>query len=1072
MRTEKGFLKKRISLMLTVCMFTCMLSSAVTALNVKAQVLDIGAGEAVAIKHENLSGDRAPSQSESVMITINSPFELMEFADRAAMDSYSYGKCFVLTQDIDMSAYSFKSIPVFSGTFDGRGHTISGLKYGGDGYVGGLFRYINESGKVQDLNVSGDIDSGENGEGTGGICGINYGEISGCTFKGSVSGKTSTGGIAAINEASGKIHGCTNNGQITGYYFTGGIAGKNYGIISYSYNKGQVNTTEEWVEGTDAMEPDNNIVTDVINHDVKGLMDTSVQMNSGVDSGGIAGFSRGGIYQCKNTADIGFNHVGYNVGGIAGRQAGIVSFCTNAGNIYGRKDIGGIVGQMEPYLTLSEMENLPDAVDRLHDLVDVTINDMDASVSQISGDVDTLSSYADNAVTAGNDLGRSAESYLNSTSDTVNNALSKVEYLSDQVPEVMNYMSRVGTNLNDMSKNVDTMLKDVNFYNRMSASQNDAESIREDLNSLSRNTVSMNEKIKKAVESEDPDEIIEKLADAMSSATDIAVSVNEVTQTVRPYVRSSLESVSGNSSKVTESMSQTANSLKEGMDKTRSIFDHVNSMSDINMPHLGSDFDVARDSLASNLSGMADILSVISSHSDMSSEQLTSDFADVNDQINTVFHLISDELEGLGNLANESPDDLVKDISEEDLESVTAGRVDHSSNSGCVEGDINIGGIAGAMAIDTDDPEENAAGDMTGGFRARYLLRNAVIGCKNDSNIESKKDGVGGIAGYMEQGIIKGCESYGSVCSLEGSYVGGIAGESYSVIKSSYAMPYLSGESYVGGIAGFGTTLTGCCCIPNIEGKGRGYGAIAGKIDTDKDTLEAHMEAVSGNAFVADGISGIDNMSVEGRAYPVTYDRLLSMPDTPNAFRNVRVIFTVDDERVGSCDLPYGTNAADIKYPEVSVSGDQYVEWQYMDTGDITSTVLIKGVKTDMQKTLESVTKISGEDKPVALISGSFRQGEEFDASYAEGRNDITYKVSYSGDNAGSVQALRLYCPYDSYVVYAGSKDDQKKVDSVKKGSYAEIRDGHLSDQYVIKNNSLVDKIKDQFMGTKKEASQ
>ena len=70
------------------------------------------------------------------------------------------------------------------------------------------------------------------------------------------------------------------------------------------------------------------------------------------DTGGIAGRSSGTITGSVNHGEIGYPHTGYNVGGIAGRQNGSVVGCENYGSIWGRKDVGGIVGQFEPYTCL------------------------------------------------------------------------------------------------------------------------------------------------------------------------------------------------------------------------------------------------------------------------------------------------------------------------------------------------------------------------------------------------------------------------------------------------------------------------------------------------------------------------------------------------------------------------------------------------------------------------------------------------------------------------------------------------------------------------------------------------
>ncbi len=64
------------------------------------------------------------------------------------------------------------------------------------------------------------------------------------------------------------------------------------------------------------------------------------------------------LQSCKNTGPVGYEHVGYNVGGIAGRQSGYLNGCTNQGVILGRKDVGGIAGQLEPEIFLRYGEDL------------------------------------------------------------------------------------------------------------------------------------------------------------------------------------------------------------------------------------------------------------------------------------------------------------------------------------------------------------------------------------------------------------------------------------------------------------------------------------------------------------------------------------------------------------------------------------------------------------------------------------------------------------------------------------------------------------------------------------------
>ena len=1014
-----------------------------------------------------------PEELPKGMITveIDSPSDLIDLAKNATMDSYTKGKCFVLTRDINMiGSYRFDTIPIFSGYFDGRGHTISGVTYGGDGYVTGLFRYIDEGAGVFDLNVSGDIGYPEGKmEATGGIAGINHGLISNCTFNGTITGHSSTGGIAGINEAAGSIKGCTNYAHLMGYYYTGGIAGKNYGNVSYSYNKGAINDNIKWAEGSDEQDPKGEYMDELMERGIDKTMlksDNDIRLHAGIDTGGISGYSRGGIFQCKNTGIIGYDHVGYNVGGIAGRQSGIVSFCSNEGEVLGRKDVGGIVGQMEPNLSLSDLETLPDAVDRLHDLVNVTITDLNASTSEISTDVNALSEYADNAFSAGNDLGRSAEDYLNRTSDSLNNTMSKVEYLSDQVPEIMRSFSRAGTQINDMSKSIHTLVDDANVYSQISASANDAAKIREDLDSISRNTASMNAEIREAVHSDDPIEIVEKLADAMSAASDVSVSVNNVTQTVRPYIRSSLKSISGNSTKVTDNMKQAADSLKEGMDKTHGVFDHINAMEDINIPHLGGDFDVAREGLADNLSAMAKTLSLISSHRMDSSHQLTEDMAAVNDQINSVFHLISDELEMISDISlDKDHDDLISDISNDDIDAIISGKVEHSENIGNISGDINIGGITGSMDIDSDDPEENAAGDMTGGFSAKYLLRNAVIDCKNDAKIRAKMQGSGGIAGYMAHGVVSDCESYGYITSDEGDYIGGISGRSDSIIKDSYSMVFLNGNSYVGGIAGYGTTIKGCTSFPTFDKHGSKYGSIAGQIETDKDTQEQHLEVISGNRFICDKPAGIDGRSFAGKAEPVTYDKVMSEDETPEKFGKIPVLFHVGDIYVRQTEMPYGTSMSKLDYPQIPPMNGYYVEWIKADeNSELVAPTMINGTPHIVEKTLKSVDTYPGTDESLVLISGNFIKDDTLNVRLTDKGGVLEYEVSLQTEHPANIEAVRFYDPNGGSKVYGVSDGGvEHRLEGSVKGSYIEVKTGLTYNIYRLKDPNVIKRIKSLF---------
>ena len=102
--------------------------------------------------------------------------------------------------------------------------------------------------------------------------------------------------------------------------------------------------------------------------------------DAATNSGGIAGRNTGTVADCTNHAAVGYAHTGYNTGGIAGIQNGALLRCFNDGEILGRKDVGGIVGQFEPYVTLTYGE---DPMERL----DGALASLSTLMTQLSGQI-------------------------------------------------------------------------------------------------------------------------------------------------------------------------------------------------------------------------------------------------------------------------------------------------------------------------------------------------------------------------------------------------------------------------------------------------------------------------------------------------------------------------------------------------------------------------------------------------------------------------------------------------------------------------------------------------------------
>ena len=165
----------------------------------------------------------------------------------------------------------------YSGTFDGQGHTISGLYFNDPkaSHVG-LFGCIYDKGKISKVGVSdsyfrfGELGGGVCGRNcygilqncsnsstvignysnTGGVCGLNWsGTVRDCKNTGSVRGKTTIGGVCGENDYAGLIENCFNEGTVSGQDYVGGVCGKSYGTIKSCYNTASVSGQDKSVGG-------------------------------------------------------------------------------------------------------------------------------------------------------------------------------------------------------------------------------------------------------------------------------------------------------------------------------------------------------------------------------------------------------------------------------------------------------------------------------------------------------------------------------------------------------------------------------------------------------------------------------------------------------------------------------------------------------------------------------------------------------------------------------------------------------------------------------------------------------
>ena len=121
----------------------------------------------------------ALAAGEDGIIYIHTAKDLCALSDSCAYDAWSRGKTVLLTADISLRGVDFEPIASFSGTFNGGGHTISGLTLTDSLSPAGLFLTLERGAFVHALKVEGQVTPGGTKEFVGGIVGRNYGTLGG-----------------------------------------------------------------------------------------------------------------------------------------------------------------------------------------------------------------------------------------------------------------------------------------------------------------------------------------------------------------------------------------------------------------------------------------------------------------------------------------------------------------------------------------------------------------------------------------------------------------------------------------------------------------------------------------------------------------------------------------------------------------------------------------------------------------------------------------------------------------------------------------------------------------------------
>lgn len=1066
---------------------------------------------------------------------ISTADELIEFSKLCRLDSWSKGKEFVLTTDIILTGKDFTSIPIFSGTFDGQGHSIKGVSV--TGVTGrGFFSIIGENATVKNLNVVGIVRPSGSESSIGGIAGTNKGVIYNCRFSGKVAATNTVGGIVGENTSTGSVLKCTAAGTVDGEKFTGGVVGNNSGNIVQSINAASVNTTNE--EKKHSLEDiDLSTLTDVESYTKKSS--SSDETSSATDTGGIAGYSTGTIFSCENSGSIGYPHVGYNIGGIAGRSSGLIMNCNNYGHLNGRKDIGGIEGQMEPYLVVNinpdNMTELKDELEKLTNLIDTAINETNDDSLAINSTVESASGYlqsatdsADNIQQKLTDYGDHVTSEIDRTSAVISDAIERLDKITGLIPDATNSLSigsdrlseafdglsgtqkytddsvdrlkklsdtikEASDKANDASKKIGDGLKAVADSLHNSASDGSTgismgfTLVEDGLEELSDATKGISDAIKAISDilsgggdippdiSNELSDLADSIAKASDALGDISWGVQEIIDSVdldsdKIYdglvgasdgIKALSEAISGTDESTDSIKTILDNTADTGKDvnssfghfsdaftaftnttdiftdisnQTSELFDFLNGVETV---EIGTPDDSIKDdteNLFSSLTSFIDAMNTLNVQASNAGVTLSDNLVKINDQTYVVSDIITDMLD------IDDEEDYIKDTSDVDTDKIKNGKVYKCTNYGTISGDLNIGGIAGQMAIEYDfDPEDDISSKTDSPLNQKLETKAAAIKNTNYGEVIAKKNCAGGIAGQMSLGVVKNCSAFGKVTSESGDYVGGISGKSSAKIISCYAKALLSGRNYIGGIAGSADTVMDCYSLVDITDSQSYFGAISGTTDGEFE----------GNYFVSDELSGLNGASYKGAAEPIPYQQLISIPNIPEEFRTFTLKFIADDNVVDKIEFSYGDTIDENELPAIPAKDNCYAKWNYDSLEDLH---IDKEIEAEYFTVIKNVRSDDCRDggKPIWLAEGIFTEDDTLPVRQNEYVNQ-TPPIIFLMDKTKLCESWTLTVPNDNsethnlrYLVNAESKRDPEIYVKNSSGEWEKAETRHI----------------------------
>ncbi len=556
------------------------------------------------------------------------------------------------------------------------------------------------------------------------------------------------------------------------------------------------------------------------------------------DTGGIAGYSTGIVQSCTNSGSVGYPHVGYNVGGVAGRQNGYMASCINHGTVQGRKDVGGIVGQMAPDITLqtsgASLDTLKDDLNSLQSQVDRMLDDAQATSDTVSARMDRISAYADDALDSAHSLSGRLGDFADDNIDTVNNLLllaeryiSKVSPITDGLSDASDSLADAVDDLRDLLDDWDGSSDNKTFLTQLQNFRTEMDEASGDMGNAKAALDRALALLGKGTAQQDATQLeadvaalrqaVRNLSDAIDQAMEELNSGGAVSEETRQALREAVTAILGSQEAIVRDLADVMGNIDFGglrdldLETLRKVAKELGSAMDYfisGMGHMGKALGYLGDALGSlgNISidtgklddvlentedaarSLTDSLDKASKWAkDLSKEdpgdfsQLGTGFDEDSDALNTSLSGMNQELSALSHELSGSTTTLLADV-----------RAVNNKLMGVMNQFVDL--LDDALNTDGSDLIEDVSEESL-----QSAVRGKVLECQNYGDVSADRN-VGGVAGsmaieydldpeddllpdgtggarltYQTRAILLSCDNYGTVEARK-SCAGGVAG--------------------------------------------------------------------------------------------------------------------------------------------------------------------------------------------------------------------------------------------------------------------------------------------------------